>query len=158
MISHRMNCVTNFSILFLFVIGFSSQPLAKTPETLITYTGQSITFNDTRNRLTHLLRELGEPRWSQIELNRLAKTVHAYLNAFSGRQYDKTLQALHRGDRYRPMIRAKLARAKIPLAFEALPMAESAYRFNAHSKAGAKGLWQYMPASARHYGLYREWA
>ena len=52
------------------------------------------------------------------------------------------------------MIRTKLASAKVPMAFEALPMAESAYRFNVRSKAGAVGLWQFMPASARHYGLH----
>ncbi len=153
MINYRMISVTTLSVL-LFVSVFSSQIQAKTPKALITSTGKSVPFSDTRNRLTHLLHELGEPSWTRKELNRLSKTVHAYLNAFTGRQYDKTLEALQRGDRYRPMIRAKLARAKIPLAFEALPMAESAYRFNARSRAGARGLWQYMPASARHYGLH----
>lgn len=152
MINYRMIC-TLFSVLLVFHIP-CSPALAKTPKTLITFTGQSISFSDTRKRLTHVLHELGEPRWTKKELNRLAKTVHAYLNAFTGRQYDTTLEALRRGDRYRPMLRAKLARASIPLAFEALPMAESAYRFNARSRAGARGLWQYMPASARHYGLH----
>lgn len=51
------------------------------------------------------------------------------------------------------MIRAKLARARLPLAFEALPMAESAFRFEARSHAKARGLWQFMPNSAKHYGL-----
>ena len=152
MINYRMICTTLSVLLFFNVLN--STALAKTPKALITVTGDSISFTDTRSRLTHLLRELGEPGWTRKELNRLAKPVHAYLKAFSGRQYDKTLEALQRGDRYRPMIRAKLARSNIPLAFEALPMAESAYRFNAHSRAGARGLWQYMPASARHYGLH----
>jgi membrane-bound lytic murein transglycosylase D len=52
------------------------------------------------------------------------------------------------------MIRNKLKHANISLSFEALAMAESAFRFNAKSPAGARGLWQYMPASARHYGLH----
>ena len=153
MTHYRMISVITLSMLF-FVCVFSSQAFAKTPKALITSTGKSIPYSDTRNRLSRLLRELGEPSWTRKELNRLSKTVHAYLNAFSGRQFDKTLEALMRGDRYRPMIRAKLASAKIPLAFQALPMAESAYRFNARSRAGARGLWQFMPASARHYGLH----
>lgn len=142
------------SLLFLFFSGFSAQALAKTSKPIITATGQKVSFADSRKRLTTLLHELGEPKWSSKELKRMTQSVHAYLSAFSGRQYDKTLAALQRGDRYRPMIRAKLARSKIPLAFEALPMAESAYRFDARSRAGAVGLWQFMPASARHYGLH----
>ncbi len=153
MISYRMIYVSTLIVL-LFAGAINSQVQAKTPKALTTSTGKSISYTDTRNRLKRVLRELKEPAWTSKELNRLAKPVHAYLNAFSGRQYDKTLEALRRGDRYRPMLRAKLARSKIPLAFEALPMAESAYRFNAKSRAGARGLWQFMPATARHYDLH----
>jgi membrane-bound lytic murein transglycosylase D len=148
--------IINSFVILLLLFGslFSAQVLAKTPKTLITHTGKSIAFTDTSHRLKRLLGRLGEPAWTNRELSRLARSVHAYLNAYTGRRYDKTLKVLQRGDRYRPMIRAKLARAKIPLAFEALAMAESAYRFNAKSHAGARGLWQYMPSSARHYGLH----
>ncbi len=126
---------------------------AKSQKPIVTSTGNRISIAEISRRLHRLLRELGEPRWSRRELDRLTRSVSAYLRAFTGRQYDKTLAALRRGDRYRPMIRAKLARAGLPLAFEALPMAESAFRFDARSRSGARGLWQYMPASARHYGL-----
>jgi membrane-bound lytic murein transglycosylase D len=154
MSSLRIFSAVTLSLLFLFASGFSPQILARTSKPIITTTGQKVSFTDSRNRLTVLLHELGEPKWTSKELKRMTQSVHSYLSAFSGRQYDKTLAALQRGDRYRSMIRAKLARAKIPLAFEALPMAESAYRFDARSKAGAVGLWQFMPASARHYGLH----
>ncbi|HHJ39775.1 MAG: hypothetical protein AXA67_06680 [Methylothermaceae bacteria B42] len=145
--------LAGLSLLLIFFIGFADTLEAKTPKPIVTASGKKISTNDVRHRLQRLLRELGEPRWSRRELNRLTRSVSAYLRAFTGRQYDKTLAALRRGDRYRPMIRAKLARAGLPLAFEALPMAESAFRFNARSRTGARGLWQYMPASARHYGL-----
>lgn len=140
-----------FIIILLLASSFSVQAGLSKPIT--TATGKKIYIADIRQRLHQLLRELGEPRWSTHELNRLSRSVSAYLRAFTGRQYDKTLEALRRGDRYRPMIRAKLAKAGLPRAFEAMPMAESAFRFDARSHAGARGLWQYMPASARHYGL-----
>lgn len=140
-------------MLILFNV-LNSSSSAKTPKALITSSGNKIPFTETRTRLGNLLDDLGEPTWTPTELTRLTRTVHAYLHAFTGRQYDKTREALQRGDRYRPMIRKKLAASKIPLAFEALPMAESAYRYNANSRAGARGLWQYMPASARDYGLH----
>ena len=154
MLNYRMFRVN--TLLIIFSLSFLSPQLvlAKTPKAIITSSGKAIPFKDTRIRVHKLLRSLGEPTWTKKELTRLTRSVHSYLRAFSGRQFDATLAALRRGDRYRPMLRAKLARAKIPLAFEALPMAESAYRFNARSKAGARGLWQYMPASARQYGLH----
>ncbi|MCK5828955.1 MAG: transglycosylase SLT domain-containing protein [Methylococcales bacterium] len=141
-------------IIFLWVGIFNAQVLAKTPRALVTVTGKSLSFSDTRSRLSQMLSRLGEPTWTRKELNRLTVSVHAYLKAFTGRQYSRTLETLQRGDRYRPMIRNKLKSANISLSFEALAMAESAFRFNAKSPAGARGLWQYMPASARHYGLH----
>lgn len=153
MIFRRMIHIITLSTL-LSISLFSTQALAKTPKALVTASGNSIHFSNTSAQLSQLLTKLGEPAWTRKELNHLTKSVHAYLRAFTGRQYARTLEALQRGDRYRPMIRAKLKQAKIPLPFEALAMAESAYRFNIKSRAGARGLWQYMPASARHYGLH----
>ncbi len=141
------------SVFIIILLASSCSVQAGTAKPITTATGKKIYIADIRQRLHRLLRELGEPRWSTHELNRLSRSVSSYLRAFTGRQYEKTLEALRRGDRYRPMIRAKLAKAGLPRAFEAMPMAESAFRFNARSRAGAKGLWQYMPASARHYGL-----
>ena len=137
----------------VWIVFLSPVAAAKSPKPIVTQTGAKLSQADIRRRLQRLLRELGEPRWSRRELDRLICSVSAYLRAFTGRQYEKTLIALRRGDRYRPMIRAKLARAGLPLAFEALPMAESAYRFNARSRSRARGLWQFMAPSARHYGL-----
>lgn len=149
----RARYISVFLILLLSSV-FTTEVLARTPKPLVTVSGEKIAFSDTRQRLKGVLRKLGEPSWTPKELNRLSRTVHSYLRAFTGRQYDKTLEALQRGDRYRPMIRAKLKGSGVPMEFEALPMAESAYRYDAKSRAGARGLWQYMPASAKHYGLH----
>lgn len=151
---NRIFSINAISLLFVLFSGLGSLVEAKTPKPIITATGNSISFSDINRRLKKLLRDLGEPTWTNKELNRLNYSVYAYLKAFTGRQYNQTIAALRRGDRYRPIIRKNLVRHKVPLAFEALPMAESAYRFNAQSKAGARGLWQYMPASARQYGLH----
>lgn len=52
---------------------------------------------------------------------------------------------------------AEIARAlhdrQLPRALVAVPFLESGYAENAASKAGAVGLWQLMPATARDYGL-----
>ncbi len=139
--------------LIISILGAALSVSSAHAAPLVTVTGKTVSEAEIRRRLSRLLRDLGEPSWPHRALKRLNRPVFAYLKVFTGRNYPRTLVALQRGDRYRPMIRTMLARAGLPLALEALPMAESAYRFDARSRTGARGLWQYMPASARRYGL-----
>lgn len=62
-------------------------------------------------------------------------------------------EALGRAERYRPMMTAALRKAKLPEELFWLVMTESEYKVKAVSGAGAAGLWQFMPATARKYGL-----
>lgn len=62
-------------------------------------------------------------------------------------------EALGRAERYRPMMEAALRRAKLPDELFWLVMTESEYKMKAVSGAGAAGLWQFMPATGRKYGL-----
>lgn len=62
-------------------------------------------------------------------------------------------EALGRAERYRPMMTAALRRAKLPEELFWLVMTESEYKMKAVSGAGAAGLWQFMPGTARKYGL-----
>lgn len=61
--------------------------------------------------------------------------------------------ALERSGGSAPHIIAALAARKLPRALAALPLLESAYSETAVSKAGAVGLWQLMPATAKKLGL-----
>ena len=54
---------------------------------------------------------------------------------------------------YIPSINEKLESANIPSDFRYLPIAESALRNDVVSHAGAAGIWQFMPDTARRYGL-----
>jgi membrane-bound lytic murein transglycosylase D len=51
------------------------------------------------------------------------------------------------------MMSAELKRAYMPPMLHYLACIESGYRTDARSKAGAFGLWQFMPGTARDYGL-----
>lgn len=62
-------------------------------------------------------------------------------------------EALGRAELYRPMMQAALRKAKLPDELFWLVMAESEYKLKAVSGAGAAGLWQFMPATGRKYGL-----
>lgn len=61
--------------------------------------------------------------------------------------------SLERGRALRPMMEAELEAAKMPKILHYLSMIESGYQTKIRSSAGARGLWQFMPATARAYGL-----
>jgi membrane-bound lytic murein transglycosylase D len=60
-------------------------------------------------------------------------------------------QSLQRSKSYLSMIKRKFRRFGIPQDLAYLPHLESGFRPRAKSKAGARGLWQIMPATARQY-------
>ncbi len=61
--------------------------------------------------------------------------------------------SLRRSKRYVKMIKKVLAQNGLPTDLAYLPHLESGYDVNAHSKAGARGIWQLMPATARLNGM-----
>ncbi len=66
---------------------------------------------------------------------------------------DRFAEGLKRARTYWPLIEAALAEQQIPIEIAALPFVESGYDPKARSAAGAVGLWQLMPATARGLGL-----
>lgn len=58
-----------------------------------------------------------------------------------------------RSSDYLYMVVNELNRRKMPTELALLPFVESAYRNNAYSHAGAAGMWQFIPATGRRFGL-----
>lgn len=54
---------------------------------------------------------------------------------------------------YFPMIEEELLNAGLPIELRAMAIIESALRYDALSRVGAAGLWQFMPSTGRAYGL-----
>lgn len=54
---------------------------------------------------------------------------------------------------YFPIIEEELLKADLPVELRAMAIIESALQATAYSRAGAAGLWQFMPVTARAYGL-----
>jgi membrane-bound lytic murein transglycosylase D len=79
--------------------------------------------------------------------------VRYFIERFTGERRDAIGLWLSRAGQYLGMIRDVLRRNGLPedLAFTA--MIESGFNPLAVSRAGAKGLWQFMAATARRYGL-----
>jgi membrane-bound lytic murein transglycosylase D len=58
-----------------------------------------------------------------------------------------------RSSQYLYMVVNELNRRNMPTELALLPFVESAYRNQAYSHAGAAGMWQFIPATGRRFGL-----
>ncbi|MBR3590676.1 MAG: transglycosylase SLT domain-containing protein [Alistipes sp.] len=76
--------------------------------------------------------------------------VRTAIERFSSAGYaEKMSYAYH----YFPMIEEELINAGLPVELRAMVIIESGLNPLATSKAGAKGLWQFMPRTGKEYGL-----
>jgi len=84
--------------------------------------------------------------------------VLSFLNFFQtprGRTIVET--GLRRSGRYREMISRVLKEEGVPQDLIYLAQAESAFQLQALSRAGARGIWQFVPWRGNEYGLKRTW-
>jgi membrane-bound lytic murein transglycosylase D len=85
------------------------------------------------------------------------RTINSAVRLFSVDMKDSIQTSLLRSARYRKLIDKALDEQKLPKGLAYLPVIESAYMPTLTSRAGAHGIWQFMPATAREYGLRVDW-
>jgi peptidoglycan lytic transglycosylase D len=83
--------------------------------------------------------------------------VASYINYFSSRGKGFLENGLVRAGRYEPMIRQILKQEGVPQDLIYLAQAESGFHPMALSRAGARGMWQFMASRGAGYGLQRNW-
>jgi len=84
--------------------------------------------------------------------------VLTYLNYFKTPRGSAIVETgLRREGRYREMVRRVLKEEGMPQDLIYLAQAESAFQPQAVSKAGARGMWQFMSFAGRKYGLQKTW-
>ena len=79
------------------------------------------------------------------------------MELFQGRLHDFMQAGLERGQRYLPMIQRVFREEGMPLDLAYVPLVESAFKTNALSRASARGMWQFMPATGQEHGLSQDW-
>jgi membrane-bound lytic murein transglycosylase D len=89
-----------------------------------------------------------------VELN---DSVLACIDLYAGRLREWFASALARGGRYLPQIRETFKAEGVPQDLAYLALVESAFRPAALSRAKARGVWQFIPATGRRYGLEQDW-
>ncbi len=115
-------------------------PYAVLPEIYPSYTD-----NELRERLSELSINTVRPR--------LTSGVRAFIKTYTVRKHESTEVWLGKTAMYFPIFEEYLKKYNLPEALKYLPILESALNPTAKSKAGAVGLWQFMPATGRAYGL-----
>ncbi len=83
--------------------------------------------------------------------------LQMYFAYFTQEKRDTMVRWLERAEPHLPYIRAVLATYGLPPDIIALPFIESGYNTMAYSHAGAGGMWQFMPATGRRFGLNVDW-
>src|ERR1700686_1068727 len=81
--------------------------------------------------------------------------VAGYISYFSNRGRGTFERAIARSGRYHDMMVSILREEGVPQVLISLPQPESGFHPLAVSRAGARGIWQFMGSRARGYGLHR---
>jgi membrane-bound lytic murein transglycosylase D len=83
--------------------------------------------------------------------------VLACIDLYQGSLRDWFGEALNRGGRYLPHIREVFAAEGIPQDLAYVALVESAFKTSALSRAKAKGVWQFIAATGKRFGLAQDW-
>ena len=90
----------------------------------------------------------GEFRMSEVNPELVRRHESKFVS--SSAYFKRTIE---RSRPYMYHISNEVAKRNMPAELALLPFIESAYVTKAKSHVGASGLWQFMPATGRHYGL-----
>ena len=88
-----------------------------------------------------------------IELNARVRSI---IEMYQLRRHDWFQEALDRSGYYREMIEKIFAEEEMPQDLLYLAMVESAFKSRAISRAGARGIWQFIRGTGRRYDLRQD--
>ncbi len=83
--------------------------------------------------------------------------IHAFINYFTVKDREYTRMMMRRQNLYFPIFEKALARYGLPDELKYLAIIESGLNPKAISRARAVGLWQFMSATGKMYGLNNDW-
>lgn len=83
--------------------------------------------------------------------------IHAFINYFTIRDREYTRLMMRRKNLYFPIFEKYLARYNLPDELKYLAIIESGLNPRAVSRVRAVGLWQFMSATGKYYGLDNDW-
>ncbi len=116
---------------------------------LISSVNAALTFESNYQEQSAVLKRLDiDP--SFLYDKALIETMDSYRETYKNRHFFKAMDEAYL---YIPLIKQHLNGSELPSEFLFLAMAESNFAIEAYSHKKAAGLWQFMPRTAKHYGL-----
>jgi membrane-bound lytic murein transglycosylase D len=134
--------------------GFTEMP--PEPASIDEVGQMSVTDEPVTEEARHLAQEAMRAEVNDLAVD-LNDPVLSAITLYQGRLRDWFTEALARGGRYLPEIREVFAAEGVPRDLAYVALVESAFKTGALSRAKARGMWQFMPATGKEYGLTRDW-
>lgn len=88
---------------------------------------------------------------------RYNEKIHGFINYFTVKDREYTRMIIQRMNLYFPLFEKYLAEYNLPDELKYLSIIESGLNPRAVSRARAVGLWQFMSATGRYFGLHIDW-
>jgi membrane-bound lytic murein transglycosylase D len=82
--------------------------------------------------------------------------TNKYENWYASRP-DYIARMMERSQKYLYYVVEEVEKRGMPTEIALLPMIESAYNPQAYSRSHAAGIWQFVPATGKHFGLQQNW-
>lgn len=98
-----------------------------------------------------ILRSLSRAIFSEEDIEQ--GNIQAYMESLLVHKRQFLINGFRKAQYYLPMIKEEFARQGLPANLAYIAFIESCFEPEALSHAGARGMWQFMPATARAYGL-----
>ncbi len=148
----------------LRVLDFRAQASRMSEEQLSKYRRKA--ESDAKEQMEDLLAQIDKKRQNPEAMNAEERRIFALLkdvkddHLFAGLRgtirsqrglRERTEKALRVSDRYLPYMEKVFHGYNMPAQLTRLPLVESSFNLDAYSKAGAAGIWQFIPSSARIY-------
>jgi membrane-bound lytic murein transglycosylase D len=119
---------------------------------------------DTVEPLLKAIDDQGDPQrdlWARIRagfaLPELDTPLVAENESWYADRPEYVARMLQRGKRYLYYIVEEVEKRGMPTEIALLPMIESAFNPQAHSRSNAVGIWQFIPSTGRTFGLQQNW-
>lgn len=118
---------------------------------------QQTAYNNTASSYTPVQQIYGGNVWNNLKNDFRMREVHPALVRNHEQKFIANSsyfnRTINRSKPYMFHIANEVKKRGMPAEIALLPFIESAYVTKASSHVGASGLWQFMPATGRHYGL-----
>lgn len=99
--------------------------------------------------------------WLRMESGyRMPEIISPYTSIYENRYASKPAYVeamIARSSKYLFHVVEEVEKRGMPMEIALLPMIESAYNPKAISRSKAVGIWQFMPATGKHFGLKQNW-